>query len=195
MFSGVGCPGMRGDPAVTPTMETMMARKNGGDTTELEADEREQEEAAPQLGKIPEEKPFLALVNKLARAEKEMNETKGEMGSAVDTAIERHNVHKDALRQVRKYFGKKTPAQAAEFKNHFDAYWDYLKLAKPGDDLFAEKKPGKRSRKAKGGGDAQPEGSTPEGGNVTRLSRGGVIRGGEVIPADQAFKEVTGAGA
>jgi hypothetical protein len=78
---------------------------------------------------------FDKLLRKLKSEEAEASEAKGRMGNAVMVAVERHNLHVDALRVYRKY-AKKNPAQQSEFFMHFQTYWEYGNL---GDtDMFEE---------------------------------------------------------
>lgn len=80
------------------------------------------------------EKAFAKLLKDLAASESRMSEAKGEMGSKVEQAIASHNVHKDALRVVRKYL-KKDPTAASEFIAHLDHYWILAKLPESGADV------------------------------------------------------------
>lgn len=124
------------------------------------------------------ETEFNKLLKKLKTSQTKLDESKGEMGAAIEAAISKHNVHKDALRVVRKYL-KKDPTAAAEFITHLDTYWEYAKLADGETDLV-ETKPERKSR-IKGETADEPDKS-----NVTKLGRGThVIRDGGVHPIEQ----------
>jgi hypothetical protein len=109
--------------------------------------------------RIPQEKPeptpiidaedFTRLIKKLKKEETELTETKGRMGSAVATAIEKHNLHADALRVFRKY-ARKSPEAAAEFMLNLTAYFEYGKLGQTDEDLVERAATAKRNRKQDG---------------------------------------------
>lgn len=112
---------------------------------------------------------FKKLLKKLDGQEAEMNEAKGEMGGTVESAIAKFNLHKDALRLVRKY-RKKSPAQQLEFKVHLDAYFDHAELAQPESDLVET--PAERRKKM----------TKPEIEEEDRLSQGThVVKGGKIV--------------
>lgn len=72
------------------------------------------------------------LMRKIKTADTKMSEAKGDMGSAVDRAIADHNVHKDALRLIRKY-GRKAPTAWSEFVLHLLHYAELGKLGETED--------------------------------------------------------------
>lgn len=78
---------------------------------------------------------FKKLMKDIKAGEGKMNEGKGDIGSAIENAIAKHNVHKDALRIIRKY-EKKGAAAQAEFLMQFDHMWQLAKLAEPKDDML-----------------------------------------------------------
>ena len=92
------------------------------------------EQTPTEEAKIIGEAEFKRLVRKLKAEESTISEGKGRMGSAVENAVAKHNLHTDALRLARKY-EKKAPAAAAEFMLHLQTYFDYLKLGAAEDDL------------------------------------------------------------
>lgn len=92
------------------------------------------EQTPTEEAKIIGEAEFKRLVRKLKAGEGTISEAKGQMGSAVENAVAKHNLHPDALRLVRKY-DRKSPTAAAEFMTHLMIYWDYMKLGAAEDDL------------------------------------------------------------
>jgi hypothetical protein len=92
------------------------------------------EQTPTEEAKIIGEAEFKRLVKKLKAEESGISESKGRMGSAVENAVAKHNLHTDALRLTRKYM-KKSPAAAAEFVLHLQTYFGYLGLGDPDEDL------------------------------------------------------------
>jgi len=129
------------------------------------------QEKGPVSGRIINERSFNALVRRLDVAAAKMAEAKGVMGNEVEQAVADHNVHKDALRIVRKY-AKKAPASAAEFYLHLQTYWDYQKLGQPQDDLIET--PDQRTGDGHEPGDAEIAAGThhvdPTTGNVVPIT-------------------------
>jgi hypothetical protein len=103
---------------------------------------------------------FAKLVRKLTKEENDLLETKGRMGSAVANAVEKHNLHVDALRLYRKY-AKKSPQAAAEFFLNLETYFLYGKLGQSVEpDMVETAATGKRGgpREPMGRGDMQVRG-------------------------------------
>jgi hypothetical protein len=97
-------------------------------------------------GHVPSAAEFKKVIRKLNASESKLNEARGEMGSTVESAIAAVNMHKDALRIVRKY-AKKSPEACSEFITHFVPYWMYMNLAQSEDDMFRGKAPkGKKGK-------------------------------------------------
>ena len=90
------------------------------------------EQTPTEEAKIIGEAEFKRLVKKLKAEESGISESKGRMGSAVENAVAKHNLHTDALRLARKY-EKKAPTAAAEFFLHLETYFTYLGLGKDED--------------------------------------------------------------
>lgn len=100
----------------------------------------ETEQTPTEEAHIPSKNELLKLLRKLKAAESEISESKGRMGSAVESAVASSNVHTGALKIVRRYYQKKSPAQASEFKAHLDSYWEDLDLGAPEADLIESPK-------------------------------------------------------
>lgn len=98
----------------------------------------------PQKIQLPTHAEYTKYRKKQKAAKAEMDEAKGRMGGNKEQAIVSCNLHSDADRIAAKYLNK-SPAQQAEFLLHFEAYWEYLKLATPDDDLV--EKPDERKGK------------------------------------------------
>ena len=127
--------------------------------------EAEGEPSPTKEARLIGESEFNKLLRKIKTAETKLNESKGEIGSTIDAAIAKHNVHKDALRVVRKYLRKDGTA-AAEFILHLDAYWGYAKLGEPEEDMVET--PGERRKKLKKP-DLDAEKAAEREGNVVAL--------------------------
>jgi hypothetical protein len=111
---------------------------------------------------------FKRLLKKLKNAESEISQAKGVMGSAVENAVAKQNLHADALRVFRKY-ERKSPTAAAEFMLHLTVYWEHGNLGDADTDLVettAERKKNIVSPKAQ-----------------EKINAGThIIKGGKVVP-------------
>ncbi len=150
----------------------------------LDAETKTPTEEARLIG----EADFKKLVRKLKSEESELSEVKGRMGSAVENAVAKHNLHADALRVFRKY-EKKNPGQAAEFFLHLQTYWEYGALGTPEDDMLETPKERRKNMKK---GDAEAFDEEAKAAATERKQRAKddeklaqgthVIKGGRVVP-------------
>ena len=136
-------------------------------------------------------KEFDSVLRKIKAEESKAAEAKSSMGGTIANAVEKYNLHPDALRLFRKY-QKKSPASAAEFLLNLQTYFEYgdlgqiedelpietaaqrkAKLTKPDREAFEEEQAAARAeRKARNGHD-KPAGKLTKGSKV--------IKGGKLV--------------
>lgn len=66
---------------------------------------------------------LLALLKTAKRVGEKMSGLSGELGAAVANAVEHKNLHRKAF-SIIKQLDRMPPEKLAEFKAHFDHYWD-----------------------------------------------------------------------
>ncbi len=96
------------------------------------AEQTETEKTPTQEAHLIGQADWDKLMRKIKAADSKLSEAKGDIGSAVDRAIADHNVHKDALRLIRKY-GKKAPTAWSEFVLHLLHYAELGRLGETED--------------------------------------------------------------
>ena len=103
--------------------------------------------------KLPSAQVLKTCISRASGIEADLAESRGELGSFVKEAEEKHNIHRKAFKLTRQ-LDRMDETKLAEFLRHFDHYRKVTKLdEKAGTDLFAQ---GEGGSKGDGEGDVRP---------------------------------------
>jgi hypothetical protein len=92
-------------------------------------------------GKLPGVQVLKTILSRAASIEADLAESRGELGSFVKDAEEKHNIHRKAFKLSRQLV-KMDETKLAEFLRHFDHYRKCLKIDElAGADMFDEREP------------------------------------------------------
>lgn len=105
--------------------------------------------------KLPNAQVLKTCLTRASKIDSDLSESRGELGSFIKEAEEKHNIHRKAFKLIRQ-LDRMDQTKLAEFIRHFDHYRKVVKLDdKAGSDLFGgdADQPGSGSDEA----DVRPE--------------------------------------
>ena len=85
--------------------------------------------AKPDVVKLPSAKVLGSLISQQATAKSEMDDIKGDIGEKIANAVEKHNLHASAFKQVAK-LRRMDAVKLMAWLTHFDDYREKLELDK-----------------------------------------------------------------
>jgi hypothetical protein len=89
-------------------------------------------------GKLPNAQVVKTCISRAGKIEADLAESRGELGSFVKEAEDKHNIHRKAFKLTRQ-LDRMDPTKLAEFLRHFDHYRKIVDLdTKAGMDMFEE---------------------------------------------------------